>query len=479
MSQARPAQRAGLALRLAVLYGNAGRPDRHLELAEAARDLLADDSDDPALALRIAVEILRAHVDLGHWREGRALADATLHSARSLGDRAAQARVLLARGQIAAILLDQAGAEADYALAEQIETARAAEGAAGLDALNFARAELAQANGAFADASARYQQSFEARLARLGADHPDTLRAQFGMAIAMNFMGRTSAARALYAEVGERTQRVFGPRSEALAVVIAGMATADRRLGHYVEAERGYREALSIHEEIGGDSGSAKAADQLGNLSRMRQDIGDLDAAEELNERAMAIRLRLFGADSPWVALSWQNLADYRLDRGNLPGARVAVDQALRIRRAEFAPGHFLRLISEATLLVIDAREGRELDGSRIDALRQALALAPFNTRLSILQALAAAALATRDTAGSIAAVADELRLLQQRHPEPHPWIGITRLRLAEAMAAADDMGQARAELERAVPTLASTQTAQSPWLTRATRLQQALAAGH
>jgi tetratricopeptide (TPR) repeat protein len=80
--------------------------------------------------------------------------------------------------------------------------------------------------------------------------------------LSLNFLGRTTEARAIYDDVIERSQRVFGPRSEATANAVAAAATADRRLGRMAEAERGYREAIAIYADINTGEDNVKGADQ-------------------------------------------------------------------------------------------------------------------------------------------------------------------------------------------------------------------------
>lgn len=472
----RPAQRAALALRLATLYSNAGRPDRHLELAQMASGLLGPGSADPLLRLRIDAETLRARVDLALWREAESMVSPTLAAARALGQRSIEGDVLLAQGRIAAGVLDAPAARASFDAAAAAYQAAHADGETGIDAVDFARADFAERTGDFDDALSRYALCYATRWNRYGPDHPDTLRAQFGVAISLNFLGLTHASRAIYTDVSERTRRTAGERSESVALVVSGMATADRRLGRYDDAERGYRQALSIHEEIGGTVGSGRAADQLANLSRLRQELGDLDAAERLNTRAMAIRLRLYGPDSREVALSWQNLADYRIDRGDLVGARPALEQALRIRRREFPEGHFLRVITESTAWILDTREGRDpIDPPTSAEFEHLLADSPFNTRLVLLQAMAALAHRRGAHAQEVTAIERELALLHQRHPEVHPVIAVAELRLAQAQAAHGETAAARSSLARATTMLAATQVQDSPWLAHARALRDRL----
>jgi tetratricopeptide (TPR) repeat protein len=466
--------RAALTLRLSTLYSNAGRPDRHLELAQRARQLLDTDADDPLLRLRIDAEILRARVDLAQWREAEEQVAPTLAAARALGQHGIEGDVLLAQGRIATNVLDAPAAKASFDAATAAYVAAGAEGESGIDAVEYARANLAEGTGDFEDALERFALSYASRWARHGPDHPDTLRSQFGVAISLNFLGRTDAARAIYTDIAERTRRTAGERSESMAIVAAGMATADRRLGHYEAAERGYRYALSIHEEIGGAAGSGRAADQLANLARMREELGDLDAAELMNTQALALRLRRFGPDSREIALSWQNMADYRIGRADLVGARRALEQALRIRRHEFPEGHFLRVISEATMWIIDAREGRVPDDAPSpEAFESMLARTPFNTRLSLLEAMAAIAGVRGDHTGVVAAIERKLALLRQRHPAGHPVVAMAELRLAEALADSGERAAARAMITRAAATLQRTHVPTSPWLARALWLQQ------
>ena len=476
MVDARPTLRASIALRLAELYGNAGRPDRALELARSAQAAISGNDVPAELDRDLRLSLLTSEYRLSQWTAASDIADGLLADVRATGDRATEARVLMVQGRIAQGVSKPGVAEASYEAALVVYRAMGSEGLDGVDSVGHARAQLAQDQGQFPLALERYRATYDARRKRLGEDHPDTIDTQIGMAVCLNFLGRTADAHAIYADALERTKRVFGPRSEATANAMIGAASADRRLGRYGEAEAGYRDAIAFYAEINAGADNVDSADQHANLARVRQDLGDLDGAEALNATALRMRTELFGGDSPWVALAWQNLADFRLDADDVAGAREALAHALRIRRAQFAPRHFLRLISEATQVTIDARSGnRDAALAAVAPLRDALPEAPFNTRVVILEALAAAAAVQPDPAARIAALEEQVQLLRQRHPESHPLLAIARLRLAEAQADAGHVDNARRQLRAASQVIDATNVASSPWRARAQHLGERL----
>jgi tetratricopeptide (TPR) repeat protein len=78
----------------------------------------------------------------------------------------------------------------------------------------------------------------------------------------------------------------------------------------------------------------------LDNLGLVLRRLGDLDAADDAHQRALAIRQIQLGADHPHVAHALSSLGNVAYERGDLPAARTFYEQALRILEARLGSDH-------------------------------------------------------------------------------------------------------------------------------------------
>lgn len=95
----------------------------------------------------------------------------------------------------------------------------------------------------------------------------------------------------------------------------------------YVEAEKPLRQALAISETIQ----ESEISTDLNNLAVLLKETGDLDEAERLMEKALAIDKDIWGPDHPQVAICLSNLATLRLKRERFNDAQSMMHRALII----------------------------------------------------------------------------------------------------------------------------------------------------
>jgi len=119
----------------------------------------------------------------------------------------------------------------------------------------------------------------------------------------------------------------------ALASLHLNLGVVLWRSGKLAEAVDASTEALSLLSAV--VPGSLQEGEALNNLGLIAAQQGQLDRAEDLHRRALAIR-RTFIAGGPMVALeiarSLKNIGTIRLERGDLSGAEARFSEALQIR---------------------------------------------------------------------------------------------------------------------------------------------------
>ena len=195
-------------------------------------------------------------------------------------------------------------------------------------------------------------------------NRPDPFEAAYGAANALLYREPPQAARAF---------RYLLARSEARepqrrARVLDRLCIAHRILGHYDQALREGREALSLFESIGDDRGLSGAFISLGNICWSRGDLpealsyyesalelrdrhgdrrgmagalgsvanilselGELTEAKAHYQRALALSLEL--GDTRACARTYNNLAECHLLLDDLPAAEKQAKIALRLVR--------------------------------------------------------------------------------------------------------------------------------------------------
>ena len=91
-------------------------------------------------------------------------------------------------------------------------------------------------------------------------------------------------------------------------ITLHNLAELYRRQGKYEQAEELYQRALAIREKVLG-SDHPDTATTLHNLAYLYQDQGKYEQAEALYQRALAIYEQAFDPDHPYIANTLENYA--------------------------------------------------------------------------------------------------------------------------------------------------------------------------
>jgi eukaryotic-like serine/threonine-protein kinase len=159
----------------------------------------------------------------------------------------------------------------------------------------------------------------------LGAEHPDTLAAEFNLATLLDRKGDYAAARRLTATVLEKRRRVLGREHELTLATENLLGRIALREGKPKEAEPLLRRTLAAQRRtIGPDHATTLAtANDLAEVLKLN---GKRDEAETLVRDVLDRRRKTLGPDHPDTINSANNLAAALVGKG-------AIDEALLLFR--------------------------------------------------------------------------------------------------------------------------------------------------
>jgi CHAT domain-containing protein/tetratricopeptide (TPR) repeat protein len=142
-------------------------------------------------------------------------------------------------------------------------------------------------------------------------------------------------------------EKTLGPDHPTVAGISILLGQDHHAVGEYAEAEALYRKALRIYEEKRPDGDAVGWA--LINIADVLRDTGRQADAVPMYERAMAIRERIWGRESPVMAWNLAHFAETQVRSGDVRGGF-----ALALRAEEIGRNHLgltARLIPERQAL--------------------------------------------------------------------------------------------------------------------------------
>lgn len=130
-------------------------------------------------------------------------------------------------------------------------------------------------------------------------------------------------------EASVRTAHARNDTSEGLAAALNDLGSLYHDSGRYVDAERAYRESLSLWRRI--DKTNPKFGIALGNFAGLRLVQGKPSDAEKLYHDAEQVLVSTLGPDSPELSNILSGLAGVYLDMGAYQAARTLAERAVSI----------------------------------------------------------------------------------------------------------------------------------------------------
>ena len=190
----------------------------------------------------------------------------------------------------------------------------------------------------------------------LGKKHPDTLTAMSNLAIALSDEGDLAEALALQERALKWRRQVLGAEHPATLEAMVNLSITRGTLGDDAGARELDELVLEIRQRHLGDNHPATRA-ALGNLAAAinnqavaLRNNGNITDAEPLQMEALALMVKVFGAESLNAASTYSAAGALLKLTGDLEKARTYFCKALEIRARELGPDAELTVLVRARL---------------------------------------------------------------------------------------------------------------------------------
>ena len=282
----------------------------------------------------------------------------------------------------------------------------------------------------------------------LGAEHQETLLSRNNLAVSLWRQGKLTEAEALHRNTLEAQRRILGPEHDDTLRSEVNLATVYWHQGRTSEAERLQLDSLEKHRRLLGveHPGTLRL---MNNLALVLADLGKISAAEKVHRETLEVQSRILGEGHPETMLSRDNLFRFLKTQGRYEEIRyLTIDQIVARRlSAEQADTDAEALNAYAWVLLTCvpsdlrnpqkalevAEEAVELEGGRnalvLDTLARACRMTGDLERAIEVQRRAV--LIARDGGGTRSAEIEfqlAAYLLAKLHPEEDSEIKIGRL---------------------------------------------------
>lgn len=195
----------------------------------------------------------------------------------------------------------------------------------------------AYATGAFERMVDAVRRQHDIRRRLLGEDHPETADSLNDLGLVYQDLGRLDDAEAPTLAAYETLRRVLGAEHPDVANTANSMARLAwlrgdmERAGQYLrEAVRLWRQTFGVHEHV---------ALGLHNLGRLYHDQAAFAEAEPLYREALAMRRRVFGADSEPAVFTLAHVGRLLSDQGEFEAGVALLREATGVAET-FGPEH-------------------------------------------------------------------------------------------------------------------------------------------
>jgi tetratricopeptide (TPR) repeat protein len=279
-----------------------------------------------------------------------------------------------------------------------------------------------------------------------------SLRAEMDLAESYRLAGRLRQADEAFGDAWSSLESMGRDDTESAGTLLNNWALVQRALGHPLVAERNFRRAVDISSVDATATGVSPLL--LNNLARTLMDLGHLEEAREIADRASVLARRAGNEFTITQSLFLRNLIFLRL--GDLPrAARLLAEMETKVRPLpEGHPYHAVFAMQQAML----AHARGEEAGARV-AYDRAVALADPTARFGVYLRRSEFKLATHSPAEAAADAAQSLAQAQKdAEPGTHSSrIGLANLALARALRELGKIADARAAAAAAVEHLEPT----------------------
>ncbi len=412
----------------------------------------------PPVALHAAVEAGEAQVEdararrwAGQYKEGLALAEKAVADARLTGWAPLLARALEVEGELRVQLADYPGAQARL-----LEAAAAAEGARLDEASAQARLEMVDAlalQNRMEDAQA-WLTLARGAVDRLGPGH-ELMRARlrFAEGRLAREGGKVEQAVAALREAATQAERALGPDDLTVADYAYELGVALMEADQLDEAQRVQDRVLALRRKLLGEEHPTVAA-SLSDLAIILKRSGKYEEAERLYLRALAIDERAVGPYHPDIAVDLNNLGALHNIQGHDAQAEAYYRRAVEVQEKALGPEH-----PSFAFFLLNVCSSRADDAS-LATCRRALGiierkLGPEHPSAAHAHRMVASVLAARaDVAGSLAEHQRALAIYEKAVGPTHSDTAREQLAVGEALFRLKGIKEAAPYFEKALATL-------------------------
>jgi len=406
----------------------------------------------------------KRRLEAGHPASARPLAEQALEAARASGRAAGVARAAQLLGECLYVVgeVDAAGDLAREAEALDQDRGDAAALAADLNLLGV----VTLTSGRPGEGLAFLRRSLDLREEALGPDDEETIESLNNVGVALWTLGAQDEALALHEDALRRCERALGQAHRRTAETLNALAVKlASRPADVARSRELYERALAAAEAALG-SDSEVVAKLSVNVGVALMDAGEMDRADLLVERGVALHEQHFGPNSRWTSYALIAQANFAWLQGRHADARGAFERALVIRVDELGPDHPETLDAAVGLQATLAELADEDPSARDEAMGLYLPIAslqggrdgPFPA--SALPSPVVAAEQLRAFVG---------RLRQRTPPNPADLQAIARAdelgRAADAAHLAGDLTTATALLDAQIGVIEAARGASHPML--------------
>ena len=445
-------------------------------LDAGARRLDAQLSSEPKLASRFAAVLGAIYLELGQDDRAITLFGHALELRHAAADDA-DLRAQLARAQYE---------KGDYAAAEKnVELAllshRASAGASSaIVARDLAlQGEIARRQGDFKKAEPLLQQALTMSRASLKAPDAQIAADLNELAVLYSDMHRLDEGAALTEEALAMFRALYGENHLDVAENLINLGSFWMQTGHVAEALPLLEQATVIYRRLL-PADHPLLANALVDHARAFDRLGRYREAEPLYLQALAMQRRVLGEQHPDIAATLNNLAVLHFHEDDYVDAADFSRQAMAIWAAQGKPEHPFALISKSHLAVALRESGDLAQGERIgrevlDARRRL----PGNNVLAISISLDDLGVTLRLSGHSVEAVMLQRQAQAMREGVkgmPALEATVAHVQYALSQADADDLPDARIQVDNAVNALAAIKPANPEQLANALLAQARIA---
>ncbi|KAM0511354.1 hypothetical protein ACHAPE_009942 [Trichoderma viride] len=218
-----------------------------------------------------------------------------------------------------------------------------------------------QSDGRYREAEIPYEQVIESRKAKLGAEHPKTLKSMSSLSLTLYNQGRWEEAEKLGVQVIESHKAKLGANHPSTLTSMNNLAFIYKNQGRWEEAEKLNVQVMESRKaKLGADHPSTLTS--MNNLASTLSNQGRWEEAEKLYTQVIETSKAKLGADHPHTLTSMSNLASIYINQGPWEESETLIMQVMETSKAKLGADHPNTLTSMNNLAFTWRSQGKHAD---------------------------------------------------------------------------------------------------------------------